>query len=426
MGTFDAGKAASWLIQNSHSSSIGRCAKYVRMGIEAGGISTAGRPVAAQEYVNFLPRIGFNQIGSGSPQVGDICVINHGKYGHISMYCGSQWISDFKQRGPIVYSSGINGVWYFRYNGQINNSGIANASGTIYDNVNMKYEYIPMNVNVLKSEPDEMLAKCTFIKRGLMKEVLYYIGTEEFEKMEDEKENEIDSIQYDNEAWKEDYLENLSDKERKEQKNELSLDYGIGSLIQQYYKIGKMGTQVMTNLGDISGGVDMSGIDGSDALKIAQQVLSREERGKPYETPCTGNELYGIYLDKEKHKTYGFGQVYTSNGKLWEQINGGGPFTDQILRDDFNRMLVNELKAVNTIKVPLSPWQKAVLMHRYHFGPAAFKYIKNKIDALGRTPSAQEYGEFSLQYCRSCSNWSTFGRGWTNGVRREMVDWDRK
>ena len=110
--TFNAGAAASWLISYSSSSSQGQCAKFVRMGIEAGGISTAGRPVAAQDYIYFLPTIGFNVIPQPNPpRVGDLCVISHGRYGHICMFCGTQWISDFKQTSFMVYHEGVRGYW---------------------------------------------------------------------------------------------------------------------------------------------------------------------------------------------------------------------------------------------------------------------------------------------------------------------------
>lgn len=418
---FNAGAAASWLIANSGPSSKHQCAKYVRMGIEHGGISTAGRPMAAQDYVYFLPKIGFNQISSGSPQVGDLCVINHGKYGHICMWCGSQWISDFKQRNAVPYSSGVNGVWYYRYNGQINNSGISNVGSSVYSSFTTT-TYVPMDVDVVSSEPDDLLMKCTFAKRSLLKEILYYTGTDELEKFEEEYESENDSIRYNNQAWLEDFKANSDEDEKNEY--EFSTNYGIGDLVKQYYKIGKMGTQLSENFGDLGGAIDMSNIDGGDALKIAQEVLSREERAKSYSTPLTGEELTGKTLSGEKYPTYGFGQVYTSTGKLWCQMNP--PFTDEVLRNDFNKQLINELKAVNTIPVPLSNWQKSVLMHRYHFGPAAFKFIKNKIIQLGRTPTAQEYGEMAIAYCRTCSNWNKYGKGWTNGIKREMQDWDRK
>ena len=99
----------------------------MRMAIEAGGMSTVGRPVAACDYTNFLPSKGFKHIAtlsnkqeqsnfsSVTAKKGDIAVMSHGKYGHICMWNGRQWISDFKQNNMWPYSG--NGVCrIFRYN----------------------------------------------------------------------------------------------------------------------------------------------------------------------------------------------------------------------------------------------------------------------------------------------------------------------
>lgn len=79
----------------------GYCARYTRMAIEAGGISTAGRPGSAYLYKGFLPKIGFNFVtkiygrdlqsrwSSQQAQKGDIAVMDHGKHGHICMWNGS-------------------------------------------------------------------------------------------------------------------------------------------------------------------------------------------------------------------------------------------------------------------------------------------------------------------------------------------------
>lgn len=129
-GKWDMNRAASWITVNSYPRYIkgkcGNCAKWVRMAIEAGGMSTVGRPVAACNYTRFLPLKGFKHIAtlptrqsqtafsSSSVQTGDIAVMYHGKYGHICMWNGSQWISDFKQTGMWVYPG--NGTCYiFRY-----------------------------------------------------------------------------------------------------------------------------------------------------------------------------------------------------------------------------------------------------------------------------------------------------------------------
>ena len=47
--------------------SIGYCARYVRWGLESGGINTSDRPYYACEYGPFLLRKGFNQINITDP-----------------------------------------------------------------------------------------------------------------------------------------------------------------------------------------------------------------------------------------------------------------------------------------------------------------------------------------------------------------------
>lgn len=115
-GVYDIDKAINWLNSNAHESwkdAKGECAKYIRLALEAGGLSTKGHPVAAWEYSTFLPKLGFIKVNTTNYLKGDIAVIqgySGGKsdpktgipYGHIQMYNGSIWISDFKQ---------YNGFW---------------------------------------------------------------------------------------------------------------------------------------------------------------------------------------------------------------------------------------------------------------------------------------------------------------------------
>ncbi|NLE04964.1 MAG: RHS repeat-associated core domain-containing protein [Crenarchaeota archaeon] len=101
--------AVTFLENNAEPSSVGYCAKYVRQALEAGGINTNGRPNSAKDYGPFLEGVGFSRVNTTNgytPLIGDIAVISsfQGKnknhpYGHIQMYSGSQWISDFIQRG---------------------------------------------------------------------------------------------------------------------------------------------------------------------------------------------------------------------------------------------------------------------------------------------------------------------------------------
>jgi len=117
---WDIQKACNWVHTHAANSSLHACAKYVRMGIEAGGVSTSGRPNWAWKYINYLPTIGFKFIdkvdnsyqgerGPYKPEPGDIAVYTKGGDksvpGHICMWTGAEWASDFRQRNMIVYSN---------------------------------------------------------------------------------------------------------------------------------------------------------------------------------------------------------------------------------------------------------------------------------------------------------------------------------
>ena len=99
---YKVSEAVSYLSANANNFSTGYCAKYVRMALEAGGLSTEGRPSSACDYDTWLLNNGFEIItGNITPQAGDIVVfeaIEGHKHGHIAMYNGQQWISDFVQR----------------------------------------------------------------------------------------------------------------------------------------------------------------------------------------------------------------------------------------------------------------------------------------------------------------------------------------
>lgn len=115
----------------------GNCAGFVRRYIEAGGISTNGRPSVASGYIDWLPKIGFKEyhlIPSGKTkteiqevskevcQRGDICVMHHTKnsvdYGHICMWndLSGNWVSDFKQRSAWPYEeTSTEDMHFFRF-----------------------------------------------------------------------------------------------------------------------------------------------------------------------------------------------------------------------------------------------------------------------------------------------------------------------
>jgi hypothetical protein len=82
----------------------GQCAQWVRQALNAGGFSDSGHPTYAKDYGSFLTGKGFSDIGGSdsSPQAGDVVVIQNypggSVPGHIAMYDGSQWVSDFVQQ----------------------------------------------------------------------------------------------------------------------------------------------------------------------------------------------------------------------------------------------------------------------------------------------------------------------------------------
>ena len=81
----------------------GRCAKHVRLALEAAGVNTAGHPVSAKDYGPFLKKVGFTTVTPEGyvPQLGDIVVIQRTSKsadGHIEGFDGQTWISDFVQR----------------------------------------------------------------------------------------------------------------------------------------------------------------------------------------------------------------------------------------------------------------------------------------------------------------------------------------
>lgn len=83
----------------------GKCAKAVRLSLEAGGINTSNRPNSAKDYGPYLQNWGFGTVDKTgySPLKGDIRVFQNytggSIHGHINMYNGNQWVSDFFENG---------------------------------------------------------------------------------------------------------------------------------------------------------------------------------------------------------------------------------------------------------------------------------------------------------------------------------------
>lgn len=103
---FDVVEAVNHLNANALPRSIGRCATYVRLALQAGGLDVRNNPVAARDYGPFLRARGFVEVSGDDFMAGDVAVMrafrgrskNH-PYGHVQMYNGEQWVADFKQSG---------------------------------------------------------------------------------------------------------------------------------------------------------------------------------------------------------------------------------------------------------------------------------------------------------------------------------------
>jgi type VI secretion system Hcp family effector len=106
---YDIDKAIAYL--KSHyvgTKSKGICATAVREAVLAGGIDISPHPVPAKDYGPFLKNYGFNSVSddgwdsSEDPVKGDIAVLQGynektKKNGHITMFDGIMWRSDFVQ-----------------------------------------------------------------------------------------------------------------------------------------------------------------------------------------------------------------------------------------------------------------------------------------------------------------------------------------
>ncbi len=106
-GKYDIEKAVAHLDSNALPKSKGKCALYVRQAINAGGIYHLSGHATEYYDTDKLSKYGFTKIGSDldlnsvSLKKGDIATFSSVKghpYGHIAMWNGKQWVSDFKQK----------------------------------------------------------------------------------------------------------------------------------------------------------------------------------------------------------------------------------------------------------------------------------------------------------------------------------------
>lgn len=101
---FDVSAAVHYAFIHARPHSTGHCAKYIRRALERGGVHVISTR-AAKDYGPALEAAGFHEVAdtpdvTEPPQAGDVIVIQGVKghpYGHMAMFNGRIWISDFKQ-----------------------------------------------------------------------------------------------------------------------------------------------------------------------------------------------------------------------------------------------------------------------------------------------------------------------------------------
>lgn len=124
-----------YLRKNAEAGSTGKCAKFIRLALQAGSFNLDHPPVSAKDYGPTLAAAGFVEhklsgdvlVGRWAckvyqPSLGDIAVIpavpGGGPHGHISMFDGQDWYSDFKQNdmwGGPKYRQAKPTVQLFKY-----------------------------------------------------------------------------------------------------------------------------------------------------------------------------------------------------------------------------------------------------------------------------------------------------------------------
>lgn len=114
----DVDRSVAHLSTHARTRSQGRCLRSVREAIEAGG-ANPGRTLSAKDYGPNLERAGFRSVAANgtpgyAPERGDVAVfgaVPGHRHGHIAMYDGGQWVSDYRQQGFYANQAYRGGQW---------------------------------------------------------------------------------------------------------------------------------------------------------------------------------------------------------------------------------------------------------------------------------------------------------------------------
>lgn len=124
--------AARAAARAAHGRSLGRCALYVRKALQSADYKFTPQPSAYMYATKgILSGAGFTEISNHNyvPQVGDVAVFNRsGKHphGHIQIYDGNQWVSDFRQNKFSPYTT-HNGYTLWRDARNVDASNLTNT-----------------------------------------------------------------------------------------------------------------------------------------------------------------------------------------------------------------------------------------------------------------------------------------------------------
>lgn len=164
------------------------CATYVKKAFERGGCKyVSGNGWNNQKWCetngfkligDFVPEGGNPRAHNGKPiqfptgyrqQVGDVCLIKHGTYGHICYATGTglnDWVSDFFQRppgqqdgcGPYCYQGNIERVQFWRHSSVLDDAPVITNTVTQQDTyvTNKTTSYSNRSVATVSGPPNEV------------------------------------------------------------------------------------------------------------------------------------------------------------------------------------------------------------------------------------------------------------------------------
>lgn len=103
-------KVAEFATRNAAARSQSKCAMYIRIALQQGGGFQFTPRGSAYQYNEVLPGLGFKAYPASEPaKIGDVIVygrcVDH-KHGHIQVWNGKNWVSDFVQRRAVPYKAG--------------------------------------------------------------------------------------------------------------------------------------------------------------------------------------------------------------------------------------------------------------------------------------------------------------------------------